>query len=99
MYEGGAHAAMMKRTIKSTETIRFIDATSAKREETVGMKPSAMPTSLWQATLIDVTIDMTIGVATDVMIVGIATAAGPEEVEATGGIDHHGCRNYHLRSN
>jgi hypothetical protein len=63
------------------------------------MKPSTMPTSLQQATLISMTIGMTVSAATDATIVGIETAVGPVEVEANGGIDHHGYRNYHLRSN
>jgi hypothetical protein len=79
MYENRAHATM----------IRVIDATGAKRGETVGIKPSVMPTSLQQATLIDAMIGIMISVLTDVTIIEIATAVGPEEVEVIGGIDHH----------
>jgi hypothetical protein len=92
MYESRTHATMMKRMIRSTETVRVIDAAVAKRGETVDMKPSATPTSFQEATLIEAVTGMMIGAATDTLIIGIATAAGMKEVEATTGIDHHGCK-------
>jgi hypothetical protein len=39
-----------------------------------------------------------IGAATDAMIIEIATAEGPEEIEAITGINHRGYRNYRLLS-
>jgi hypothetical protein len=44
-------------------------------------------------------IGMMIGVVFDMTIIGISIVMGPEEVEVTGGIDHHECRSYRLRSN
>jgi hypothetical protein len=58
-----------------------------------------MPTLFQQATLINATIGMTIGIVTDATIVGIAIVVALEEVVVTGGIDLHMCRNYHLQSN
>jgi hypothetical protein len=46
-------------------------------------------TLLLRDILIDVTTGMMIGAVTDAMIVGIATAADPEEVEVITGNDHH----------
>jgi hypothetical protein len=61
---------------------------SEKRGETVGMRPSMTITLLLRDILIDVTTGMIIGAATDAMIVGIAIAADPEEVELITGNDH-----------
>ena len=84
--------------IRSTETIRVIDATAAKRGETVDMKPSVTTISLLRATLIDVTTGMMIGAATDAMIVGMATAAGLEEAEVITWNGHREFQNCRLLS-
>jgi hypothetical protein len=93
-----AHAVMTKRMTRSTDTIWVIDAIVAKRGETVDTKPSAMPTSLQQATLIDAMTGMMIGAAMDAMIVGTATVAGSVETKAIIGNGHRGFQNCRLLS-
>jgi hypothetical protein len=46
--------------------------------------------------MIDVMTDRTIGMAIDTMIIETTIVAGPEEIRATIGTDHHGCRSYRL---
>jgi hypothetical protein len=97
--ESHAHAAMMKKMIRSIRMTQAANAIATRRGEIVGMKYLAILTSLRQVTVIDVMIGMMIGAVNDGTIVVTIIVVRMEAVKVTGGTVLRGYLSYHLQSN